>query len=319
MMLISPEASSRYVPWSVLLKARWGRRVQKIPLDIGAGCPHRKRLDRGGCIFCDSLGGGSGAHLSGIPMEEQISRGFQRLKRRYKTDRAILYFQSYSTTNIPTGTLVGLIEKALAASAQCGTAVGLAVGARPDQVPLDLLDYLEDLSAREFETWLELGVQTTDPAGLKWLNRGHGLQEVEDALEKKRRRKGILSCGHLIAGIPDEDPNQLALSAEWLSRRGIDGLKFHPLYVLAGTPLERLYSRGAFLPLAAGDYASKVVEALRRTRPDVVIQRLSADAPPFRLVAPEWICEKANVIEMIENRLVDIDARQGDRWTGQDR
>ena len=314
MILITQKNSYRYLKWSSVLRERWGKRVQKITLDIGAGCPHRKSLTSGGCVFCDSLGGGSGAHLAGIGLEKQIQLGYERLEKRYKTDSAILYFQSYSTTNIATGKLVKIIERALEFSGNHGTAAGIAIGARPDQVPDEMLEYLEDLAASGLETWLELGVQTTDPSSLKWLNRGHGLSEVEDSLKRIRKRKGISLCAHLIAGIPGEKRHQLGLSSKWLSEHGIDGVKFHPLHVLSGTPLEKLYRGGGFSPLSMEEYVDNVVEALQMTRPDVVVQRLTADASPPRLVAPAWLTDKTSVLKAIDDKLIQLDARQGDKW-----
>ncbi|MFP4482099.1 MAG: TIGR01212 family radical SAM protein [Thermovirgaceae bacterium] len=281
---------------------------------MGAGCPHRNSLKEGGCVFCDSFGGGSGAYLSGITLEDQILRGFKRIKGRYNTDEAILYFQSYSTTNLPVGNLVDIIERAFAFSTTLGHIAGLAIGARPDQVPGELLSFLEKLAERDIEVWLELGVQTTDPAGLQWLNRGHGLHEVENAIERSLSCRGLSLCAHLIAGIPGEKDDQLSRSAEWLSERGIHGVKFHPLYVLAGTTLERLFRQGCFVPLARKEYVIKVVEALRRLRPDVAIQRLTADASFPRLVAPEWVARKQTVIKEVEGLLNQLDACQGDRW-----
>ncbi|KUK59131.1 MAG: Radical SAM domain protein [Synergistales bacterium 53_16] len=314
MILITQKNSYRYLKWSSVLRERWGKRVQKITIDIGAGCPHRESLTSGGCIFCDSLGSGNGAHLAGVGLEKQIQRGYERLKKKYKTDSAILYFQSYSTTNIETRELVKIIERALEFSNNHGTAAGIAIGARPDQVPDEILEYLEDLAARDLETWLELGVQTTDPSGLKWLNRGHGLSEVEDSLQRIRKRKGISLCAHLIAGIPGEKRRQLGLSSKWLSEHGIDGVKFHPLHVLSGTPLEQLYRSGAFSPLSMEEYVATVVEALQMTGPAVVIQRLTADASPPRLVAPAWVRDKTSVLKAIDEKLIQLDARQGDEW-----
>jgi radical SAM protein (TIGR01212 family) len=250
-----------------------------------------------------------------MTLEDQIIRGFERLRRRYGTDRAILYFQSYSTTNLPVCDLVKVIERAIAFSENLGCVVGLGLGARPDQVPDELLRFLEKLAERHTEIWLELGVQTTDDSGLEWLNRGHGIVEVEDALERSRHCRGLSVCAHLIAGIPGEKDDQLACSAEWLSARGIHGIKFHPLYVLSGTPLERLFRQGLFVPLTRSGYTKKVVGALRSLRPEVAIQRLSADASFPRLVAPEWVLDKQAVMKDIEGLLVQLDARQGDHWT----
>jgi len=298
--------------WSAVLRRNYGGRVQKIALDTGAGCPHRVGLSSGGCVFCDALGGGSGASLKGISLEDQIDNGFCSIRRRYKTDKAILYFQSYSATNVPLENLVQTVGSAIASAETRGNVVGISLGARPDQISEPFLDYLESLSAKGLETWLELGVQTTDPCGLEWLRRGHGVECVYETLRLSTERKLFL-CAHLIAGIPGERPGQLARSAATLSKLGVHALKFHPLYVLRETELETRYRNGSFSPLALEEYAAQVVEALRVISPETIIQRLTADASFPRLVAPRWITEKASALAEISRLMEDMDAFQGDR------
>ncbi len=302
----------RYTRWSSYLKRRFGGRVQKVALDTGAGCPNRRGLTEGGCIFCDALGGGSGAFLQGLSLKEQVYRGIRSVWRKYKTDRIMLYFQGYSATNVSLGAFRSVLEEALTAGQAHARVVGLAVGTRPDLVPEAVLDFLRDLELRRgLEVWLELGIQSTHEESLVWLRRGHDMGVVRRALETACERR-LRICCHLISGIPGEPARQLAESARTLVDWGARSLKFHPLHVLSGTPLEQLYAEGRFKPIAMEEYLEEVVLALRSVPAETVIQRLSADAFPPRLVAPGWVSRKHVFQDTLERVLEERDVRQGD-------
>ena len=299
------QSQSKYTKWSAVLREKYGERVQKISLDIGAGCPHRDAFGRGGCIFCDARGGGSGAWLQAVTLEEQISRGVQIAIRRYHAWKSILYFQSYTSTNLPLPVLRERVEKTLQLAAPLTEVVGVALGTRPDMVPDAFLNYLLDLAARDYEVWLELGIQSINESALNWLNRGHGLDCVEKVLEKTVAMP-ISVCAHLISGMPDEREDQLALSAGWLVDRGVKALKFHPLHVLKGTVLERYYAEGKYCPISMDEYARRVARAIRSIPSETIIQRVTADARYPWLIAPSWILLKNEVIKSVEKYLARI-------------
>jgi len=306
---------TRYTAWSSWLKNRWGVPVRKIPLDTGSGCPNRKGLFEGGCIFCDQKGGGTGAFLSGESLESQVNKGLERIRRSNPAGMAILYLQSYSSTNTAADQFRKLAGEILCLSEVQGKVAGIAVGARPDQLPDEILDFLESLSIeRGIDVWLEIGVQTMDGEGLKWLGRGHGKEEIIDSFSRSAGRN-IFTCAHLISGIPGEKEGQLAESSLALAMIGVDAVKFHPLYVLKGTRLETLYRAGDFEPLLIGDYVREVVKAIRVLPGKTIIQRISADASPPELVAPSWITEKSRVIALVNRELEKLGARQGDLFT----
>lgn len=304
----------RYRRWSSYLKERFGKRVHKVSLDTGAGCPNRQGLSDGGCIFCDALGGGSGAFLQGFSLEQQVFRGIEGVRKRYGTDHVLLYLQGYSATNVSPAVFEETLQRALSVARESATVVGVAVGTRPDLVPEPVLKHLEALTREGLEVWLELGVQSTYAPSLEWLRRGHDLDSVWRALEGSLSR-GLLVCCHLIAGIPEEPPRQLARSARELVDRGVQALKFHPLHVLAGTPLERLYREGIFVPATLESYLDEVVFALRHLPAETIIQRLSASAHPSRLVAPEWVAERNLFRNHFERYMEGKDVRQGDRYS----
>lgn len=303
---------SRIHYWSAELKERFGGRVHKISLDTGAGCPNRKGLE-GGCLFCDERGGGSGSFLKGESLRKQIERGAVALAKRYGTQKAILYFQSYSSTYVPVDLFRQQIEEALTIAQAHVEVVGLSVGTRPDLVPEPILDLL-DFYVQQRGLWveLELGIQTLREESLAWLQRGHGAAAIVDALGRCRHRSFTL-CAHLIYGIPGESEDQLARSAESLADQGVHAFKFHPLYILSGTKLKILYERGLFSPPDATSYVRAVVSALRRIPQKAVIQRLTADAHPPFLIAPLWVCDKTSVIRAIESEMERENALQGDK------
>ncbi len=293
-----------YRKWSKELRDHFGGRVQKICIDIGSGCPNREGISSGGCIFCDASGGGTGAWLRGESLEDQIARGMKSALGHYKARACILYFQSYSATYGPPDRLIKAVNQAALEAGRFVPVVGLSVGTRPDLISPWAVEFLSSLCRPDFQVWLELGVQTTDESGLAWLRRGHDLSSVEEALAECEGRPFSV-CSHLIAGIPGEADDQLLRSARWLLDRGVTGLKFHPLYVLKDTELEKEYLSGGFKPLSMEDYAEKVAKVIDEEGHRFVVQRIAADVRGERLVAPKWIEDKNRVIAEIESRLRD--------------
>ncbi|MGI6076425.1 MAG: TIGR01212 family radical SAM protein [Pyramidobacter sp.] len=287
--------------WSDVLRRTYGERVQKVALDTGAGCPHRHGLAQGGCIFCDENGGGSGAFIKGIPLEEQVKKGVEGALRHYRAKSVILYFQSYSATFQPLEEFQQNLETAVKTAEALGATVqGVSVSTRPDLLPQKTVAFLLRLAER-YETWVELGVQTVDPSGLKWLRRGHDLADVDEAL-RRLYDTPLKICAHLIAGIPDEAEDQLTQSALWLAERGVHALKFHPLYVTPHTELERLYREGTFIPLTEEQYLTRLLNALIALPDGMIIQRLMAGVRPAQLVAPSWILNK----EQLERKITQL-------------
>jgi radical SAM superfamily enzyme len=89
----------RYFDFNTYLRNLFGCRVQKISLDAGLSCPNRDgTLSKEGCIYCNSRGSGTGAHTRGLSISEQLENGKNNLSRRYKAERFIAYFQSFTNT-----------------------------------------------------------------------------------------------------------------------------------------------------------------------------------------------------------------------------
>ena len=94
-------------------------------------------------------------------------------------------------------------------------------------------------------------------------------------------------------------------TAKVLADMGIDGIKLHLLYVVKGTPLERLYRTGAYQCLTQSNYIDLVCEFLEYLPPDMVVQRLTGDPHPEELVAPQWALDRTTVNRIREAMAAD--------------
>ncbi len=64
------------------------------------------------------------------------------------------------------------------------------------------------------------------------------------------------------------------------------------------------------------EYVRVVCDFLERLPAEMVIHRLSGDAPPDYLVAPLWCLEKAALLDAIEREFARRGTRQGSRFVG---
>ncbi len=306
----------RYYDLNTYLRGIFGCRVQKISIDAGMACPNRDgTLSTRGCIFCNALGSGTGAYQKGLSITRQIEKSRQVLAKRYKAKKFIAYFQSFTNTYAPLHRLRELYGEALA---QDGI-VGLSVGTRPDCIDEEVLGLLEGYTP-DYLVWIEYGLQSAHDETLEFINRGHDVKAFEEAV-KATRNRGISICAHVILGLPNETKEQMLETAEYLADLGIDGIKIHLLYVIKGTRLAELYSKGACRCLSQDEYTDIVCDFLARLPENVVIQRLTGDPAPSELAAPEWCLDKTGTLEKIRRTLEQRDLRQGDfyKGTGRDR
>jgi hypothetical protein len=91
-----------------------------------------------------------------------------------------------------------------------------------------------------------------------------------------------------------------------LANLQVEGIKFHHLYIVKNTELNRLYRAGNYKPIAQEDYVEMVAWALATLPKGTVIQRLTGDPPRNELVAPDWSLDKRQTITMIHDRIKRI-------------
>lgn len=178
------------------MRERFGCRIQKVSLDAGFTCPNRDgKVGTGGCIYCNARGSGTGA-FSSLSVREQLEKGKAALKKRYKAEKFIAYFQSFSNTYGPVETLRRRYEEAL----DVPEVVGLAVGTRPDCADEEALNLLAELNRRTFVS-VEYGLQSAHDRTLELINRGHTFSAFRDAVDRTAA-EGSTSASMSSSGSP---------------------------------------------------------------------------------------------------------------------
>ncbi|MEQ8188835.1 MAG: TIGR01212 family radical SAM protein [Candidatus Eremiobacterota bacterium] len=297
----------RYVSLNNFLKEKFGTRVHKVPLDGGFTCPNRDgSKSTGGCIYCNSLGAGTGASLEGKSIEKQMEEGINYLSKRFKAKKFIAYFQSYSGSYSTAEKLKELYDSSLIDE----RVVGLSVGTRPDCLNKEVLDLLEDYQKKNYMVWLETGLQSVHNKTLEFINRHHSFEDFLYTLDRAKER-GLLVCTHIIFGLPGEGHEEMIETAKKISKLPVDGIKFHSLYVVKGTPMEKLLEEGIYKPITEEEYVNIVCEAIALLPEKVVIQRLTGDPKKGELVEPQWTMNKQKTLSLIEKKLVERDLWQG--------
>ncbi len=299
----------RYRDYNSYLREIFGERVQKIPLDAGLTCPNRDgRISRGGCIYCDRRGSGSGAMIQrGESLDEQIVNGMDWAKKKYGATRFIAYFQSFTNTYGPISHLRDLYDRALKHEG----IVGLSVGTRPDCVDKEVLGLLASYHEK-FLVWLELGLQSAHDSTLIKINRGHDVACFDRAVAEAHA-KGLNVCAHVILGLPGESREMMMETARHLGALAVEGVKLHALYVVEGTRLAEIYEHGGYRCLERDEYVDLALDFLERLPHATVIQRLTGDPMPAELVAPLWVKEKTETLNLITKRFEERDSWQGKR------
>ncbi|MBN2406815.1 MAG: TIGR01212 family radical SAM protein [Elusimicrobia bacterium] len=298
----------RYYRFSEYLKNRFNKRVFKISVNAGFGCPNIDGTrGSGGCIYCNNEGFSRNAGKIDKELREQISEGISFARNRFRAEKFILYFQAFTNTY---GT-PDILKKRYDVIREFDDIVSLSIGTRPDCIDSKKVSLLRDY-ANDYEVWLEIGLQSANDGTLALINRHHDYGEFLRAYDLTVKAGGIRTCVHVIIGLPGESVKDIMRTAGELGRLRPDAVKIHPLHVIRGTELEKMYMAKQYLPMQLEEYASLAAEFLGHLHPETVIQRMTADCFGGYLIAPDWITDKNLVLRSIEERMVSQGIYQGD-------
>ncbi|TAN61312.1 TIGR01212 family radical SAM protein [bacterium] len=299
-----------YTTLSEHLKDRWGEKVFKVTIDAGFTCPNRDGTRGvGGCVYCLDAALQPLA-FNGNSIEEQLDAGIKLVRKRHHANKFIAYYQ----LNTNTYGSVTELEKIYKPALENSGVSAIAVSTRPDCLEEDVLELLCKIKLKK-PLWVELGLQSSNDATLERVNRGHTSAVFADAVNRARE-KGIDVCAHVIIGLPGETLDDMLRTVRFLSDLPVWGVKFHQLQVLKGTRLEEMYNNGEVSCLPLAEYVAIVVECLELLPPNVVIHRLSSDAPLKYIVAPKWGINKFIIISAIEKLMVEKKTFQGAKYRG---
>ncbi len=304
-------AGLRYYAYGFHLKSLHGEKVWRVSVDGGFTCPNVDgRVAVGGCTFCDNRSFSPSRRVRRDDVAAQIDRGIAALQRRYgvTAGKYTAYFQPGTNTYGRIDKLRELFETA----AGHPQIIALAIGTRPDCVEDEVLDLLAEL-ARRLPVSVEYGMQTMHDSSLRAMNRGHDHQSTIDAVERSRGR-GFEICLHLLIGWPTEGHDDVMASAREVARLDVDSVKLHNLYAVDGTALSEQVRAGEVRLLDRDTYVSWAADILEELPPRVVVERLSAHAPPEYLTGPAWCLDGAAIRRDIELELARRGSWQGRRY-----
>jgi radical SAM protein (TIGR01212 family) len=296
------------------LKKKYHKKIKKVPISVpGFTCPNIDgTVARGGCVFCENESFSPNfekdrftlnLHSKENPilqkqinsLKKQFFNTVPLLKKYYGSEKFIVYFQSFTNTYAPFETLKTLYEEAL----KLPDVIGLSIGTRTDSITDETLEFLKKLD-KEYEIWVEYGIQSSNDETLKRINRGHDFQNVKETIEKTKKI-GLKICAHLIFGLPGETQKEMLQSVEDTIKLNIDSIKFHPLYVTENTLLTLEYKKGNFTPISEELYIDTLIKAIKMLPQNVSIQRMTAGTED--LLAPEWCKNKSIQISHIHKAL----------------
>ena len=290
-----------YNDYSAYLKNKYGTKVYRIGLDAGFTCPNRDGTKGfGGCFYCNSSGSRASYADPALTVAGQLEERIAALKKK-GAKKFIAYFQAFSNTYAPVRKLKEIYDSVLPFS----DVVGISIGTRPDTVDEEKLALISSYK-KNYDVWIEYGLQSIHDKTLASINRGHGTADFPEAA-RLAKRFGIRVSAHVILGLPGETREEMLETAQALNEWGIDGLKIHALHILKGSLYERLYNEGKITLLGQDEYAELVCDFLERLSQDVLIQRLTGQGSREDHIAPEWALDKLGTI----NRIEEIFARRG--------
>lgn len=295
----------RYNQFSAYLKDKFGVKVYKITLDAGFSCPNRDgKISTGGCIFCDDGGSFSQAHSNLLSIEEQVQTGIKNLSGRFKAEKFMSYFQAFSNTYKP----VAELEKIYKSSLCDERIVGLSIGTRPDCVDDEKLKLISSFT-KDYETWLEYGLQSIHDKTLERINRGHDFDCFLKAYEKTKENN-IKVCVHVIFGLW-ESHDEIMQTAQKLAELKVDGVKIHMLCALENTKLANLYRAGEIDFMSEDEYVQTVCDFLEYLPPDTTIHRLAGNGFSKTLIEPQWLGKKFDCLNKIDREFEKRNSYQG--------
>ena len=305
------EVINRYNELSVWFSKIFPFKVQKISLNAGFTCPNRDgSVGYGGCTYCNNQTFNPAYCRTEKSVTEQLEEGKQFFARKYPDMKYLVYFQAYTNTYGELQELKRKYEEAL----QVPDVVGIVIGTRPDCMPDELLDYLEELNHRTFLI-VEYGVESTDNGTLKRINRGHTFEVAEEAIRRTAER-GIRVGAHIILGLPGETREMLIRQAGILSTLPLTTLKLHQLQLIKGTRMAAEYAENPtdFHLYTADEYIDLAIDYVEHLRPDIVLERFVSQSPKELLIAPDWGLKNHEFTDKVKKRMRERDSFQGKRY-----
>ena len=322
------ENIERYKHLNKYLKEKFGERTLKICIDGRFTCPNRDGAKGfGGCIFCSEKG--SGEHIK-IALDNPkltssnqnfISKQITDYFKSYKAKRAnkfIAYFQNFTNTYDTLENLKLKYDSALIDD----RIIGLEIATRPDCITEEIVKLLKSYT-NKYYVCVELGLQTSNEQIGKLINRHYTNEDFTNAVNILNKYN-IDTVTHIMVGlsgisiiennslnIKNTSFQDVKMTVDFLNKHNIQGIKIHSCYVIKNTKLNGLYKSGKYTPISLEEYLKECAYILTHINPNIVIHRVSGDAPKDLLVAPSWNLHKKWIINGLDKYLKENNLYQG--------
>jgi len=302
--------SNRYNVYSQYLKKRYGEKVYKLPVNLPLTCPNRDgTVGIGGCAFCGEEGAGFEDLSNSLTVGEQLKINMEYIRKKYKAQKFIAYFQNFTNTYLPLAAFAKYLEEV-----NYPDIVEAAISTRPDCINDSYLELLQNFREKTgIQVTIELGLQTVNYHTLEKINRGHTLAEFIDSV-MRIKKMGLEVCTHLILNLPWDKMEDVQENAKVLSALGIEQVKLHSLYIVKNTALAKLYQTGEIELLSKEEYIERVITFLEYLDPQIVVQRLIGRAPEENTLFVNWNTSWWKIRDTIEELLEKRDTFQGKKF-----
>ena len=298
------ESLYRYTKLNEYYIKRFGEKVLKICINGHFTCPNRDgTLSHSGCIFCSECG--SGEHLNPYKdISEQVEDYFNS-PRSNRANKFIVYFQNFSNTYDTLDNLKKKYDSALINP----KIIGLSVATRPDCINEDIVKLLYSYTKKYYVS-VELGLQTSNEAIGNFVNRQYSNTQFTRATQLLNKYH-IDVIAHMMVGLPNENFEDIQNTVDFINQHHIQGLKIHNTYVVENTVLADMYFKNQYKPISLEYYLDCLAYILSHISPDIVIHRISGDAPKNLLIAPKWDLHKKWILNGLDKKLKEENLYQG--------
>lgn len=210
-----------------------------IPIFIPElACPNR-------CIYCNQR------YISGQinqPEKEEIIEKINSHLSTFKSPCQVeLAFFGGSFTGIEPQKQIEYLE-IIQPYIKSGEIESIRLSTRPDYINESILQTLKDYNVKT----IELGAQSLCQDVLDYAQRGHRVEDVENA-SKLIIDKGFDLGLQMMIGLPKDSIEKSIISAEKIVSLGAKSTRIYPTLVIENTELANLYRKGEYKPLGLED------------------------------------------------------------------
>ncbi|MBQ6555436.1 MAG: TIGR01212 family radical SAM protein [Firmicutes bacterium] len=284
----------------------FGEKLLKIAVDGGFTCPNRDgTLSDKGCIFCSAGGSGDFAAKPNEDIAVQIAEAKAKIAEKWKNGKYMVYFQAFTNTYAP----VDILRQKYTAALEAAGAAALSAATRPDCINGKVVGLFKELSQKYYVT-VEFGLQTSNEKTAEFINRRHKNDVYVNAV-KMLNDAGIDVITHIILGLPGETREDMLKSVDFAVKAGTKGIKLQMLHILKGTRLAEIYADEPFETFEKDGYISLVTDIIERLPENIVVHRITGDAPKSLMIEPWWSLNKRSVLNGVSKEFAKRNSWQG--------